>query len=281
MIRRLLTVPNKTDSVIHFDLRYSEGTSQAPVIIILHGFKGFKDWGFFPDLGTSLARSDYVTLSMNFSKNGIGPDGKSFTAFEDFAANTISQELEDVQTVVQAILDGKIGRQVIDPERIGILGHSRGGAVALLSALEFEDEIGAVVTWATVGNLFRYSDEQLKQWQEQGYLEVESKTLKRPLKVNWSYWQDLEANRDRYDLPERIKELEAPALFIHGDADKTIPAEESKLLYENCGAPSKRLEIIENTDHTFGIRHPFEVGSEAYYIARDLTESWFDHHLKY
>ncbi len=281
MIRRLLSVANHTDSVIHFDLRYSEGTSQAPLIIILHGFKGFKDWGFLPELATSLSRSDYVTLSMNFSKNGIGPDGKTFTALDDFAANTISQELSDVQMVLEAVLNGKIGKQVIDPERIGILGYSRGGAVALLSALEFEDTIGAVVTWATVGNLFRYSDEQLKQWQEQGYLEVQSKFVKQPLKVNWSYYQDLQENIERYNLPERIKELETPTLFIHGDADKTVPSEESKQLFENCGAPSKRLEILEETDHTFGIRHPFEVGSEAYYIARDLTESWFDHHLKY
>ncbi|RLD16169.1 hypothetical protein DRI50_02515 [candidate division KSB1 bacterium] len=280
MIRRLLTEPND-DSVIHFDLRYSEGTSRAPVIIILHGFRGFKDWGFFPDLAASLARSDYVTLSMNFSKNGIGPDGKSLTALDDFAQNTISHELADVRTVVQAILDEKIGKQVIDPERIGIIGHSRGGAVALLSALEFEEEIGAVVTWAVMGNLYRYSEEQIKQWQEQGYLEVESKSLKQPLKVNWSYWQDLEANRERYDLPERMKEFYTPTLFIHGASDNVISPEESKLLYENCASPSKRLEIIEETGHTFGVRHPFEVGSEAYYIARDLTESWFDHHLKY
>ncbi len=281
MIRRLLTIPNDNNNLIHFDLRYSEGTNQAPAILILHGFKGFKDWGFLPDLGRSLTRSDYVTLNINFSKNGIGPDGKHFTALDAFAQNTISQELSDVRTVIHAILDGKIGKQVIDRERIGILGHSRGGAIALLSALEFEDEIGAVVTWASVGTLFRYSEAELKEWENKGYLEFKTPFLQQPLRVNRSYWQDLTANKAQYDLAERVKELYTPTLFIHGAEDNTIPPDESALLYENCAAPSKRLEIIEGTDHTFGIRHPFEVGSEAYFIARDLTESWFDHHLKY
>ena len=281
MIYRTKSILNPAGEKIHFDLRYTEGTADAPVIIILHGFKGFKDWGFFPDLATSLAYSDYVTITLNFLRNGIGSDGKSFNNLEAFANNTISHELADVQTVIQAIKQGKIDNHAINPDAIGLIGHSRGGAVALLTALENEDDIGAVVTWAAVGNLYCYSEEQIKQWQQQGYIEVVNQRTGQVLRMNKSYLDDLEANKQKFDLYGRIEDLEIPTLFIHGSDDTTISPEESEMLHEKCGAYSKRLEIIEGSDHTFGIKHPFEKSTEAYAVARDLTESWFDRHLKY
>ncbi len=281
MIRRLLSINNQNNEPVHFDLRYLEGTNQAPVIILLHGFLGSKDWGFYPDLARALVRSDYVTLAMNFSLNGIGPDGKNFTAMDAFARNTISQELADVRAVVQAIRDGKVGKQVIDPERIGLLGHSRGGGVAILSALEMPEEIGALVTWATVSHFGRLSAEQLTLLRKQGFVEFDDESKNATFRINQSFVDDLQDNEKKFNLVDRIEELEAPILFIHGGADAVVPAAESEMLYERCGAFSKRLEIIEDAGHTFGTRHPFEVGTEAYNIARDLTESWFDRHLKY
>ncbi len=280
MIFRTLTLNNAFNEPIRFDLRYAEGTTNAPVIILLHGFKGFKDWGFFPDLATSLVYSDYVTITLNFSKNGIGADGKTFTELENFAQNTISLELSDVETILQAIKKGQIDNHAINPEAIGLVGHSRGGAVALLTALE-HDDIGAVVTWAPVGDLYRFRDEQIKQWQTQGYIEVLNQRTGQIFKMNRTYWDDLQKNKEKFNLFERIQDLDVPALFIHGSEDETVPVEDSKQLYENCGAYSKRLEIIDGTDHTFGIKHPFEKATEPYNIAKDLTESWFDRHLKY
>ncbi|WP_457566682.1 alpha/beta hydrolase family protein [Caldithrix abyssi] len=281
MIYRTQSIRNASGEIIRFDLRYPEGTSDAPAIIILHGFKGFKDWGFFPDLATSLAFSDYVTITLNFSRNGIGSDGKNFTALEAFARNTISHELEDVQTLIDAIKGGRIDNHVINPEAIGLLGHSRGAAVALLSALENEEHIGAVVTWAAVGNLYRYSEEEISAWKAQGYKEVVNQRTGQVMRMNATYLEDLEKNKEKFDLYHRIEDLEAPTLFIHGSEDTTVSPEESEKLHERCGAYSKRLEIIEGANHTFGIKHPFEKSTEPYAIARDLTESWFDRHLKY
>ncbi len=281
MIHRTLSLKNADGETVYFDLRYAEGTAQAPVVILLHGFKGFKNWGFFPDLATSLARSDYVTVAMNFSRNGIGADGKNFTALDAFAKNTISHELQDVQLVIEALQQGKIGNHIVDAERIGLFGHSRGAAVALLTALEVDDLISAVVTWGAVGNLFRYSLEQIEQWEKQGFIEVVNQRTGQVMRMNRDYWDDLQKNREKFDLYTRIGEMEAPTLFIHGANDQAVSAEESVKLHENCGAVSKRLEIIEDADHTLGIKHPFEKSTRAYSIAKDLTESWFDRHLKF
>lgn len=53
-----------------------------PVIIFLHGFKGFKDWGPFPDVCEELARAGFGVVAMNFSLNGIGDERTEFTELD-------------------------------------------------------------------------------------------------------------------------------------------------------------------------------------------------------
>jgi len=280
MIRKSISVKNKSNEDITLDLLYDEGTREAPTILILHGFKGFKDWGFFPEISRSLSLSGYVTLCMNFSRNGIGMDPHRLTEIGKFADNTLSHEMDDVAAVLENIRNGNIGKRIINPDLIGIFGHSRGGSVALLSALENQDIIQAVVTWSAPGDLYRYSPEQIELWNKQGFIEVENPQTKQVMRLNKTYLDDLNKNKKRFSLTERITEMEIPVLFVHGASDTSVPTTDSELLYENCGSDFKRVEIIEEAGHTFGIRHPFEVRNPEYETAYDLTEYWFDTYVK-
>ena len=38
-----------------------------PLIIFLHGFKGFKDWGGFPYLLEKISEKGFITVAFNFS----------------------------------------------------------------------------------------------------------------------------------------------------------------------------------------------------------------------
>ena len=113
MIRKSLTLQNKFDEDLLLDLRYDEGTREAPTIVIMHGFKGFKDWGFFPNLASRMIASGYATVCFNFSRNGIGNDLKKFTELDKFAENTYSHELADMETVLEAIKSGNVGNDFI------------------------------------------------------------------------------------------------------------------------------------------------------------------------
>ncbi len=279
MVRKVYHIKNRYNEDIALDLRFEEGSRDVPTILILHGFKGFKDWGFFPDLGRRLTHSGYATVCFNFSRNGIGTTPEVFSELDKFAENSYSHELEDVQAVLHAIKEEKIGKNIIDREKLGILGHSRGGAVALLSVREFEEAFLAVTTWASVGNLYRYSDEQIKLWKERGYIEIENARTKQVMRINKSFWDDLQANKNRFDLHKTVAEIEIPALFIHGAEDSSVSPRESEELFEKCSSFQKKLEIIESAGHTFGIRHPFEIPTPEYELAVSLTENWFDRHL--
>jgi uncharacterized protein len=279
MIRKSLTLQNKSNEDIIIDLRFDEGTKDAPTIIIVHGFKGFKDWGFFPDLGRRLTGSGYATLCFNFSRNGIGSDLNKFTRLDKFAENTYSHELEDLEIILEAIKTGKVGKNIIDTESLGILGHSRGGAIAILAAHQHPDDFKALVTWSSISNLYRYSEEQIAQWGKEGFIEIENSRTKQMMRINKTLWDDLQKNKKRFDLLKAAGDIEIPSLFVHGENDTSVPLSESEALHENCGAYSKRLEIIENATHTFGIRHPFESITPEYETACYLSEHWFDNNM--
>ncbi|MGH7538277.1 MAG: alpha/beta hydrolase family protein, partial [Gemmatimonadales bacterium] len=55
------------------DVRAAGG--DRPAVVICHGFKGFKDWGYFPKAAERLARSGFAAVSFNFSGAGVGEDG--------------------------------------------------------------------------------------------------------------------------------------------------------------------------------------------------------------
>src|SRR5919204_1778997 len=111
------------------DVRASGRGSARPAVLVLHGFKGFKDWGMFPRLAERIAQAGFSAVSPNLSGSGVDQTG-DFSLPERFGHNTFSAELEDVRRVIEALFAGRIG--VRTPSSFGIVGHSRGGGIAIL-----------------------------------------------------------------------------------------------------------------------------------------------------
>jgi dienelactone hydrolase len=137
---------------------YLERAERLPYVLLLHGFKGFMHWGFFPELSRRVARAGLVAVSFNFSGSGVGERQEEFTEEEAFARNTYSRELEDVARVGRHVASGVLAG--VDPARGAIVGHSRGGGIALLHAAEVGD-YRSLVTWSAIDEVDRF-DDQLK-----------------------------------------------------------------------------------------------------------------------
>ena len=102
-----------------------------PAVVICHGFKGFKDWGYFPVTADRLARAGFTAVSFSFSGAGVGDDGETFNEPERFGRNTYSVQLADLDIILHALGSGALGLQ---PSAVGLLGHSMGGGVTILRA---------------------------------------------------------------------------------------------------------------------------------------------------
>lgn len=224
-----------------------------PHVLVLHGFKGFMDWGFFPTLSTRIARAGFVAVSFNFSGSGVGEDLASFSDDAAFEGNTVSRELEDVE-LVRAFV-----REAIpwaDPARVGLVGHSLGGAIALLSA-ERTGDVAGIALWSPIGTLERYDAATLELWRARGFLEVLNARTQQRHRMGIGWLEDVERNRAAYDLRAVAARASTPAIMIHGARDESVPLAEARELHSAFRPGLVELCVLEGANHTFGAVHPF------------------------
>ena len=255
-----------------------------PVIIFLHGFKGFKDWGPFPDICEEMARAGYGVVAMNFSLNGIGDNKTEFTEMELFERETLSQDLDDVGTIIDALQKGEISdsHSSLNTDKIGLIGHSRGGQTAIAAAVEYAP-VQCIATWSAVADYRkRWSDKMKKDWKDQGYTEIENSRTGQKMKLGKVVYDDAVKNADRVIAMECVGDLRIPTLFIHGRDDETVPYTDSEKLHIACEARDKELRLVANGTHTYGGAHPFEDHDFPKPLAEVLewTEGWFVEYLR-
>jgi pimeloyl-ACP methyl ester carboxylesterase len=241
------------------DARFKNDGKSKPVILFNHGFKGFKDWGPFNLIADKFAEAGFVFIKMNFSHNGISAKNSSeFTDLEAFAKNNFCIELDDTGVLIDYLFSDQcvIPSTEIDLDSIYIIGHSRGGASAILKANE-DDRIKRLVTWAAVNNLGAWhSKEELDYWKKNGRIYIHNARTNQQMPMDYQLVENFEANKGRLQVPDAVATMRIPMLSIHGSADPTVPV--SAVHEIQTWNPNAKIEIIEGAGHTFGGTHPFE-----------------------
>ena len=271
---------------IHYDLYVPNAGSDKsyPVIIFLHGFKGFKDWGPFPAVCEELSSAGFAVVAMNFSLNGVGESMTEFDQLDLFARETLSQDLDDVASVIEALKKGEIGtdKAELGTDEMGILWHSRGGHTAVAAAAENE-EIVCLVTWSAVADyLARWSDEMIEDWKTKGVTEIVNGRTGQVMPLGKVVYEDAVDNAERVIALKRVQSLHIPSLFIHAKGDEAVPYREAEKLYRNSPSEDKELKLISGSGHTFDGAHPFEEEEfpPALEDAVNSTSNWFQYYLQ-
>lgn len=279
-------IMSSEDLPIYYDLYEPASTPGTifPVILFVHGFKGFKDWGAFPDACEELARSGFAVIAFNLSLNGVGESMLEFDEPDLFKRQTLSQDLSDIGSVIEAIKTKQIesDKIVLDTDRIGILGHSKGGHTAVVAAAE-HSEIQCLVTWSAVADyLERWDDKMVSDWKKNGFTEIKNSRTGQVLKIDRVVYDDAVSNADRLMAIRRIQEIHIPSMFIAGKQDESVHHSESEKMFRKSPADEKEIRLIENAGHTFGTSHPFtdQDFPEQFTEVLDFTEGWFLEHLK-
>lgn len=243
---------------IPVDLHVPEvGNDRVPVIIFLHGFKGFKDWGTFPLIAEFIARSGFAIARFNFSYNGTSPENLTeFCEPEQFGRNTFSRELEDLDLVIENLWWTISMQKQIDPARIGLLGHSRGGGTALLKAA-YDPRIKAVATWAAVSDFERrMNPENLEEWKTTGKIDVVNSRTGQILPMYLDIRNDFYENKDKLDIQKAVKKIQMPQLIVHGTNDEAVAMREAEAI--KIWNPFAEFVELHGANHTFGGKHPWE-----------------------
>jgi uncharacterized protein len=229
------------------------------LILFLHGFKSFKDWGPWPWLANNLAYTGFAVLKINFSHNGVGATNETKEEFVNlnlFQKNSLSTELSDIEIVLEFINQNKNTLFAnLNTEDLIIMGHSRGGGMALVAANQFKN-IKKVITLNAVGDFETlWSNYNKEEWQTNKVVYTYNGRTKQNMPLGYELLQDYNENKSKFNLKQIIANMPADWLLIHALNDETVSVENAytyKALRSNV-----ILNTIPNTGHTFGATYPF------------------------
>jgi dienelactone hydrolase len=267
--------------VLHGLLDLPAAPGRRPAVVICHGFKGFMEWAFFPPLASLLADRGFVAVRFNLSGAGMQPGDERVADTAAFRANTHSAEVADLLRVLAAAAGGEIGAERIDGERLGLCGHSRGGAAAILAASQprWRECIRALVTWAAISRVDRFAADEKRRWREAGELPVVNSRTGQQLALGDALLDDIERHGSTsLDILAAAGRRSAPWLIVHGEADETVPVSEAAALDAHAADPHELL-LVPGANHTFGARHPFAGPTPALIQALNATQTWFRRYL--
>ena len=235
------------------DAIFPNSDKKLPLIIFVHGYKGYKDWGAWELMGEKFANAGFYFVKFNFSHNGTTIENPNdFSDLEAFGENNYSKELDDLEIIINHFKSQK----EVDSTKIFLIGHSRGGGISIIKTSD-NQSISKLITLASVSTLDRFpKNEAFESWKNDGVYFVENARTKQKLPHYFQFFEDYKNNEERLDVEKASKKIDIPTLIIHGSSDESVGMDHSKKLHEWIG--NSELKIIENANHTFGAKEPWE-----------------------
>jgi dienelactone hydrolase len=261
---------------ILIDVRAAGRDAPRPAVVVVPGFKGFKDWGLWPSLAERLARAGFSAVTLNLSGSGVDDSGE-FVFPERFGHNTFSAELQDLRRVADALAAGELG--VAPPAALGFLGHSRGGGITVLETAE-DSRVRALVTWAAISTVERWASAKRASWRAAGVDEVENARTHQVLPLYLDVLDDIERNAEALDIEAAAGRITVPWLIVHGSDDEAVSLAEGRLLASAAPPGTSRFLEIEGAGHTFGAAHPWKGATPELERAINATLAFFSAELR-
>lgn len=232
-----------------YDLEIPEQFN-GTIILFIHGYKGFKDWGAWNLLQQAFTNSGFGFCKFNLSHNGGTVENPiDFPDLEAFANNRYSYELFDVEQLIELL-----SKQFPDA-KIVLMGHSRGGGIALLCSNK--PQVKAIITLAAISSIkSRFSNTNLiEKWKSDGVRYEENSRTNQQMPLYFTYYTDFLENQEHLDIENQCKNATIPMLHFHGSNDEAVALEEGK---EIAAWTTNELIILENSNHTFETTHPWK-----------------------
>ena len=209
--------------------------SQAPhqpAIALAHGW--CKNAADLLLLARTLHQSDFALLL--YDARGHGASG-------DDGPITILKMAEDAVAAIHYLAT----RSDVDQNHLGLLGRSIGGSAAIVAA-SMEPQIRAIASCSA------FADPKALTRNFLTMLHVPPALFSRPVFYFIERW--LGATMDSVAPKNRVSQITAPLLLIHGEKDRYIRPSNMELLYDRASHEHTQRLLISNRSHSDVIRDP-------------------------
>ena len=177
----------------------------------------------------------------------IAPDYPNFgeSKVDPYALGYVSATMKGIWNHMRAV-DVLTTLAEVDPDRIGVIGHSLGGHNAIFVGL-FDDRIKAVVSSCGFNSFAHYYHGNIAGWSHSGYMpRLKSK-------------YELDLTQVPFDFPELVAALAPKAFFTNSptrDANFAVEGvkeaiESARPVYQLLGASERLVAIHPDADHDF------------------------------
>ncbi|MDZ5471574.1 alpha/beta fold hydrolase [Bacillus sp. 31A1R] len=237
----------KLAGTIHYPLEEREyGTTKSiyPLVIICHGFVGSRIGvnRLFVKTAEELIKENCIVVRFDYS--GCGES-------EGHYGDTCLDELIDQTTVV---IDYALGLSHVDKERVFLLGHSLGGATALLTVVR-DTCIKHLIMWSAVAKPF----EDITNIVGTNLVRGLGSTNKLDY-LGYSFSNKFFESLKKYQPLKELERFTGDVLLIHGKSDEEIPVayctQYNEAFNKRVQGLTNRVEV-DSANHTYSCEQSF------------------------
>lgn len=230
-------------------------TVPCPVVVLTHGFGSSKN-GKTNTFATKFLVSRGIAV-VRFDFSGHGDSGGDFTKL------TISKAVQELKCSISNLTSIK----EIDISRLGILGVSFGGNVAVLYASRY----GGVNLLALKSPISNYKEVRERQLGLGGIKEWERKKV---VDIGGGRYSEFGFYLDacRIDSYKEAEKVTCPVVIVQGNKDEVIPMRHTINLVRSFEHNNARLYVINGADHSYTRNQDFQdaMNKLVYFIASNL-----------
>jgi len=208
------------------------------IAVLLHGFLSNKN----STTNKALTR-EFLKLGIATFRFDFFGQGESEGPFEKITCRTAVGQAQAAIDTVRAQGYG----------RIGLVGSSFGGLVALLTSARHAGDpaLASLALKCPVPDFeemlrLEFGSQGIEEWRQLGTIPDITGGGSGRVKLHYAFYEDCALHRG-YDAAKLVT---VPTLIVQGDCDEYVPLHQSRRLYEALQA-EKRLDILPGADHTF------------------------------
>jgi uncharacterized protein len=232
-----------------YDLFTTDEANDKPLLVFVHGYMGYKDWGAWNAMCQYWLDAGYSSAKLNLSRNGtkiICPT--EFSDLDAFGKSSYWSELQDIQLFLDHL------EQTHGYTSFILVGHSRGGGLVLLAGKDTRaKQVHCLAPISSIDYRFP-KDDALQQWKNDGvYFRTNGRT-KQDMPHYYSQYEEFLQHKDELSIEESCKQLNKPVFVYHGENDTSVKPFEGQEVALMCRG---FFFLIADTEHTFGAVEPW------------------------